>query len=498
MVYMVTILIVACAVTWIYLRWVTVRNYWTERRVPHLPPNPILGSLTFLQQQNAGVWMRHMYETFKTPYIGIWLFWRPALIINTPELARQVLVKDSSNFRDRFVSGGDADPIGKLNLFTVKDPEWSNIRRRLTATFTASKLRIMQDFIRAKSKELAQRLEGERDTRIHLKKLYSDYTTDVIGTSAFGVACDATLTGKSHLRSVTEEFMEFSLLRGIGWSSMFFFPELVDVFRFKLFPKTSTDYFKRVFKAAVAQREANHSERGEPKDLLDALLKIKKESEERKEGYSEDFIVAQAAVFLSGGYDTSGSLLAFLTYELAYNPEVQEQLYEYLLEAKKQNGSDDFTSEQLADMTYLNAVIKEGLRKYSPMSWLDRVAAEDYRIDDNLTIKAGTPVYVNGIGMHYDPDYFPDPDKFDPNRFLPENEKNIKPYTYMPFGEGPRVCIGLRFGMMTVRYAMVSVFLNYKVVPFPGMPTPVDMTIDKRGIFYSPGEAICVEFVPRA
>ncbi|XP_023938411.2 cytochrome P450 6k1-like [Bicyclus anynana] len=488
---------VACLLTWVYWRWLRVRSYWAERGVPHLPPNPILGSLTFLQKQNAGVWMRRMYERFKTPYIGIWLFWRPALIVNSPELARLVLVKDSANFRNRFVSGGAADPIGKLNLFTIKDPEWTNIRRRLTTPFTAAKLRILQDFIRSKAMELAQRIKVEQKSRIHLKKLFADYSTDVIGTSAFGVACDATLTGRSHLRTVTEQFTQFSVLRGIGWCSMFFFPETVDFFRFKFFPKTSTDYFKRVYRAAVAQREAQ-SHDVESKDLLDVLLKIKKESEEQNLGYSEDFIVAQAAIFLSGGYDTSGSLLAFMTYELAYYPEIQDKLYEYLLEAKERNGSDVFTSDQLADMTYLNYVIKEGLRKYSPMSWLDRVAADDYKVDDKLTIKAGTPVYVNGVGMAYDPDYFPDPDKFDPDRFTPENEQNIKPYTYMPFGEGPRICIGMRFGLMTVRFAMVAIYLNYKVVPVPDMPHPVDVTVEKRGMFYTPGEVLSVEFVPRA
>ncbi|CAH2232137.1 jg20812 [Pararge aegeria aegeria] len=386
-------------------------------------------------------------------------------------------------------------PLSLKNV--VLDPAWTNIRRRLTSTFTAAKLRILQNVIRSKSKELVQRIKREQKSGIHLKSLYADYTTDVIGISAFGVACDATLTGKSHLRSVTEEFMKYSILRGVGWCSMFFFPEVVDLFRFKLFPKSSTDYFKKVYRAAVAQREANTDAAGEPRDLLDALLKIKKESDERNEGYSDDFIVAQAAIILSGGYDTSGSLLAFITYELAYHPELQEKLYEYLLEAKEVNGSDDFTSEQLADMTYLNSVIKEGLRKYSPMSWLDRVSAEDYKVDDKLTIKAGTPVYVNGIGMHYDPDYFPDPDKFDPDRFSPENEKDIKPYTYMPFGEGPRICIGQRFGLMTMRFAMVSIFLNYRVIPLPEMPKPVDITIDERGIFYSPGQVISVEFVPR-
>lgn len=76
------------------------------------------------------------------------------------------------------------------------------------------------------------------------------------------------------------------------------------------------------------------------------------------------------------------------------------------------------------------------------MGWLDRVAAKDYQIDENLTIPAGTPVYLNAVGMHVDPQYFPDPMGFNPDRFLPENERSITPFTFLPFGDGPRACIG--------------------------------------------------------
>ncbi|KPJ04444.1 Cytochrome P450 6j1 [Papilio xuthus] len=76
------------------------------------------------------------------------------------------------------------------------------------------------------------------------------------------------------------------------------------------------------------------------------------------------------------------------------------------------------------------------------MGWLDRVAATDYKVDDKLTIPAGTPVYVNGLSLHYDPNIYPEPMQFNPDRFLPENEKKIPPFTYIPFGEGPRMCIG--------------------------------------------------------
>ncbi|XP_045775450.1 cytochrome P450 3A19-like isoform X2 [Maniola jurtina] len=290
--------------------------------------------------------------------------------------------------------------------------------------------------------------------------------------------------------------MTYSPVRGLGTCCVFFFPELVNIFRFKFFPNSATDYFRKIFKAAAAQREVSGTV-GESKDLLDALLKLRKETVENNEGYSEDTILAQAAIFLFGGFDTSGSLLAFITYELAFHLDIQEKVYEEIIEAKRLHGCEDFTPEQLAEMTYFNCVIKEVLRKHTSMGWLDRVAKIDYQIDDKLTIKAGTPVYINSMGMHYNPDYFNDPGKFDPDRFLPENEKDIKPYTFMPFGEGPRTCIGQRFALMTVRYAIAYMMLNYKVQPFPNTPKPEDVIIEKRGMFYSPGEPICVEFVPR-
>lgn len=143
-------------------------------------------------------------------------------------------------------------------------------------------------------------------------------------------------------------------------------------------------------------------------------------------------------------------------------------MYEEILEAKNQYGVEGLDANVLSGLKYFNCVIKgtitiyvsfisynkisnlvilitEVTRKYSSMGWLDRIASQDYKIDENLTIAAGTPVYVNAIGMHYDPDYFPNPSKFNPDRFLPENEKNIKPFTFMPFGEGPRSCIGILY-----------------------------------------------------
>ncbi|RVE40856.1 hypothetical protein evm_014496, partial [Chilo suppressalis] len=114
------------------------------------------------------------------------------------------------------------------------------------------------------------------------KNLYVDYTTDVIGTSSFGIKLDTVLTGSSPLRSITGTFMHYGALRGLAWCSIFYLPELAKVFRFNLFPKSSVAYFRRVFKQIVAQR-GGYNGKSEENDLLDALRKIKYDSDNNGE-----------------------------------------------------------------------------------------------------------------------------------------------------------------------------------------------------------------------
>ncbi|XP_061379435.1 cytochrome P450 6k1-like [Danaus plexippus] len=478
----------------LYIKWRQVSRYWSDRGVFYLAPNPFLGSLNFLLRENAALWLIRMYEQCRRPYMGIWLIWKPALLVNCPNLARKILNQDFVNFRDRHISSGTTDPVGSLNLFTVKDPLWSNIRSKITGIFTNAKLKSHQDYTRSKAKELVQRIQNDGYTVLHLKDLMVDYATDVIGTFAFGVESNATLTGEGPLRDITRDFIKLTLYRGLSMFSIFFWPEVTDIFRLKFFPRSSTKYFCEVVDRIMTHRKKENIRRN---DLIDCLIKIERESEENNEKLPNGLIVAQAAVLLLGGFDTSAMTLTYAIYEIAHCPDIQEKLYRELLEAKERYGNEDFDMQTLGEMTYLNCVIQEALRKYAAMTWLDRIAQSDYKIDDTLTIQGGTPVYINILGMHYDPEYFPDPYTFNPDRFLPENNTNIKPYTFMPFGEGPRSCIGKRFGYMTMRTALAALFLNYEIFPLPNTPTPAQTKIDPYSMVYTPGEKLRVEFVPR-
>jgi len=87
-------------------------------------------------------------------------------------------------------------------------------------------------------------------------------------------------------------------------------------------------------------------------------------------------------------------------------------------------------------------VLSEVLRLYPPLAMLDRQTMNDYKISDTDVIQKGTPIFISTLGFHYDPKYFPEPDKFDPERFNEKNKRNAPIHAYFPFGEGPHICIG--------------------------------------------------------
>nr|CAD7574265.1 unnamed protein product [Timema californicum] len=161
---------------------------------------------------------------------------------------------------------------------------------------------------------------------------------------------------------------------------------------------------------------------------------------------SDDDIVAQALVFIFGGLETTSTVLTFACYELALHQDVQKRLAAEIDASLGVDGGK-LTYETTQNIPYLDTVISETLRLYPPAAFVDRSCVKPYVIPasgDNpeVHLKKGDRLWVSVPGLHYDPDYFPEPDKFDPERFSEENKDNITPFTFVPFGVGPRTCLG--------------------------------------------------------
>lgn len=140
----------------------------------------------------------------------------------------------------------------------------------------------------------------------------------------------------------------------------------------------------------------------------------------------------------------------------------------------------------------ITSSFSETLRKYPPVLTLTRECEKDYHLPGtNLTIQRGILTLIPVYGIHHDEDYYPNPERFDPERFSEENKKKIPPFAYMPFGEGPRICIGLRFGHMQAKVGLCALLRNFQ---FRVSPKTKPVEIDKSAFLMTTTSPIYLEY----
>ncbi|KAM7308946.1 cytochrome P450 3A19-like [Ixodes scapularis] len=172
-------------------------------------------------------------------------------------------------------------------------------------------------------------------------------------------------------------------------------------------------------------------------------------------GLTEDEAMAQCIVFFVAGQDTTSSVISQTLYLLALHPEIQAKLREEVDDCFERHGPEP-SLDVVSKLKYLHGVVSESMRMFPPGPRLERSALNDYVLGETgITVPKGCLVAVPVYSMHHDPDNFPDPATFDPNRFSDENMGSIRPYTYLPFGAGPRNCIGMRFALQAVKLSLL-------------------------------------------
>jgi cytochrome P450 family 6 len=153
--------------------------------------------------------------------------------------------------------------------------------------------------------------------------------------------------------------------------------------------------------------------------------------------------------------------MTFALYELSIDEELQEKARHSVLEAVKKHGG--LTYDAVADMKFLEQCVSETLRKYPVVPQLQRMSVKDYQIPNtSVVIPKGQTILISTYGIHHDPEIYPEPEKFDPDRFTPDKIKSRHPMSWMPFGEGPRTCIGMRFAMFEGKLGLAKLLMKYK------------------------------------
>lgn len=190
-------------------------------------------------------------------------------------------------------------------------------------------------------------------------------------------------------------------------------------------------------------------------DLLDMLLSVR-----YKDGsaMTDQQLLDEVIVLFIAGHDTSAVTMAWAWYLLGLHPDIEQKV---LQSVKETLGERNPTFADVRHMNYPLQVIEETMRLYPAVWFLDREPLENDDID-GIPIKKGEDIATSIYSLHRNPKYWPNPNQFDPERFSFENKKNQVPFSYMPFGGGPRLCIGQNFAQMEMQFMLVMLLRRYK------------------------------------
>ncbi|NP_001352872.1 cytochrome P450-6a17-like [Lucilia cuprina] len=453
-------------------------QFWRRRGIPHREPAFLFGNLQcVLEKRHIREAFSKVYQEFKStgPFCGFFLLMKPAVIVFDLDLVKKVVIKDFNLFEERgmYYNGKD-DPL-TAHLFNVEAEEWRKMRNKLSPTFTSGKMKLMFPIVAKIGQECNNVLNEmlRAGPHIDVKELMARYTTDVIGTCAFGLDCNSLKNPEAEFRVMNRNiFTNFRHSRVVHLF-MQLLPQVSKTLRMKELLDETHDFYFRIVKETMDYREKNHIKRN---DFIDLLIEMKN-SKDKDKRLDMNEITANAFAFFLAGFETSATTMTYALYEMALQPRVQDKLRKEILLVLEKN-NQELTYENLKEMPYLQQLVQETLRKYAVFPFLQRKAKIDYDTKiPGYIIPKDTLAIIPIDAIHHDPEIYPEPQQFRPERFNAEEVAARHPMTWLPFGAGPRNCIGLRFGKMQTYVGLVSVLKNYKFTLCDKTPIPIGLNV---------------------
>ncbi|XP_023937093.2 cytochrome P450 6B6 isoform X1 [Bicyclus anynana] len=487
--------ILICLLIFLYFYLNRTRNYWAIRNVKHEPPIPIFGNhfLNCLGWKSMACITTDLYNKYpEEKVVGYFRGPTPELIIRDPEIVRHILNVDFVHFHHRGLARNEEKEFLMKNLFHADGDSWKLLRQRLTPAFTTAKLKAMFPIVIKCAEKLYKIGEAKvnEDGDCDVRDLMARFSTDFIGVCGFGIEMDTINNENSMFRNLGKRVFNRTLKEVV----MFALWDLFPFFRKSGYRVVDERIEKTLSGICVSIFEQRNYKPSGRNDFIDLLLelaangKIVGESIEHRhpDGSPKQTemdmdlkcLIAQVFVFFAAGFETSSSATSTTLHHLAHNPELQ---------AKIQNEIDQVLSkydnklcyDAVAEMSLLDMALKESMRIFPPLGVLQRVCTSKYNIPQlNINLDPGVKIIIPIQALQMDEQYFPNPNKFNLERFTPDELNKRPKYAYLPFGEGPRACIGARLGQMQSLAGLAAVLHKFSVEP--GKKTQRKLKINHR------------------
>ncbi|CAG9791638.1 unnamed protein product [Diatraea saccharalis] len=464
-------------------------DYWEKRKVPHLKPTAIVGNYgeyLFFKKYIGNVVQDILKKFPNEPYVGAYYGTEPVLILQDPEFVKLVTTKDFYYFHGREVTNYNYKETVTQNLFFEAGDKWKVSRQNLTPLFSSAKMRNMFHLIEQCAVEFEKLIDAETKSRnkFEIRDLMSRFTMACICSCAFGVDID-TLGKKPESNpflQIGKVIFEVSTSRGLLNVTRAIWPYIFYALGLKSSPPEVSSFFKNFLTKVFVGREYKATKRN---DFVDLLLMLKEKEylvgdcfSNKKLGIgkkiqlpvTDDFMIAQCFIFFAAGFETSATTLSYTLLELAKHPDAlmkaQEEVDDFL-----RRHDNKLIYDCVTELPYTEACVDEALRLYPVLAVITREVMDEYTFPTGLKLDKGVRIHIPVYHLHHNAEYFPEPEQFRPERFLPEEKHKIVPHSYIPFGDGNRICIGMRFAKMQMMAGLVTLLKKYNVELAEGMPT---------------------------
>lgn len=345
--------------------------YWKRRGLPSLTASFPFGNYrpTFLLKKSIGETTRDLYNATNEPFVGVYSFLRPMLLIRDHELVRNILIKDFQHFHDRGVFFDEKNDPLSAHLFSINGKKWKNLRVKLSPTFTSGKMKAMFSTLVDCGQSLQNYINDivSKNGQFEIRELAAQYATNVIASVAFGIDINCIEEPNTPFRKFGRKIFEPNLRNGLRFLGVFIFPEFMKRFKIRSIDRDVEDFMMNIVSQTLKYREESKIVR---KDFFQLLVQLRNNgnvqlddrwdtviaNDEGNKALSFNEVAAQAYVFYIAGFETSSTTMAFCMYEIAKNPDIQRKVHEEL-DTVLQRHDGKFAYEAIADLKYLECCI---------------------------------------------------------------------------------------------------------------------------------------------
>ncbi|XP_078614493.1 cytochrome P450 3A24-like [Branchiostoma floridae x Branchiostoma japonicum] len=464
------VLVGLCAVLF-YLYMVWPYSTFKDLGIPGPKPVPLFGNY-LSYGQGIPKFDKECYQKFNKVY-GIFEGRQPILMVGDLELVKDITVKEANTFTNRRILEGQGEFFDG-GLLNIKDADWKRVRSAISPTFSSGKLKQMALVVEKCGDNFVANLENnaKQGVAFDLKDLSGAFTMDVISGTAFGVDVDSLHNPNHPFVANARKLFDFNLFNPI-LIVLFLFPQLAKIFsamglNMSVFSTKALEFFGAAVDNVLDMRGSNEEEAAKRVDFLQLMLKAHNEELDKevpkdvvKHGVSKKEIKSNAVLFWIAGYETTANTISLTAYNLAVNQEAQDKVIDEVDSIIEKRGKLDY--EAVNEMPFLEMCVNETLRIFPAAQRFDRICKEDTEVK-GLHIPAGTIINIPAYAIHHDPEIWPEPEKFKPERFSKEEKESRDPYAYLPFGSGPRNCVGMRLALMELKFALAKALQKVRFV----------------------------------